>query len=373
MSFVNLTLTQFAALFGAIGAGVFLLYLLDRSQQRKVVASLRFWRNAIRPVESRRWKVRQPLSLLLQLLSIALLLLAVAQLRLGGSENQSRDHVLILDTSAWMGAAWQGGTLMDEARARAMQYIRSLPSTDRVIVVRAGGVETPATSFEEKRSVIEEAIEESSPGPGVVDLGQAVSFAGRVRRLHGRGLGEIVFVGSGKTAGTGEVPALPGLRFIPVGGAVENVGLARVGLRHAAGARNVWEVYVAVRNHGASARQADVSVQFASAPAAFEKLDLPPQSERAFTFPLRTRASGDLEVQVFAEDAFPDDNYVKLEIPARQSLRMVVYTRDPDLLRPLIQASPMVEAEFHRPGEQVETNAGRGGFRPVRAASVRRP
>ena len=31
-----------------------------------------------------------------------LLLLAIAQLRFGSPERSSRDHVLILDTSAWM-------------------------------------------------------------------------------------------------------------------------------------------------------------------------------------------------------------------------------------------------------------------------------
>ena len=33
-----------------------------------------------------------------------LLLLAIAEFQFGGSRNARRDHVLVLDTSAWMGA-----------------------------------------------------------------------------------------------------------------------------------------------------------------------------------------------------------------------------------------------------------------------------
>jgi len=334
-----------------------LLYLLDRSQQRRVVATLRFWRNALTPMESRRWRIRQPLSLFLQLLSIALLLLAVAQLRFGGSANESRDHVLVLDTSAWMGARGQDGTLMDEARQRALDYVRALPAADRVMVLRAGPVETPVTSFEEKRPIIEDAINGSEPEAGGADLAAVLRRARRVRELHGRRAGEVVYIGPGRTAGREEAEAFGNLRYIGVGGATQNVGLRRVGLRQAAESGNTWEVYVAVRNDGEAPRPVEVSVQFASAPAAFERFELPASGDAEFAFPLRTTAAGILEVQVFAEDDFPDDNYVALEIPARHPVRMAAYTREPELLRPLVEASPMVEAEFFRPGAPMADDA----------------
>ena len=84
MHLLNLTLGQFLAVFGSIAALTIALYLLDRSRRRQVVSSLRFWVAAEQPpVITRRRKIQQPWSLLLQLLSIALLLLAIAQLRFG--------------------------------------------------------------------------------------------------------------------------------------------------------------------------------------------------------------------------------------------------------------------------------------------------
>src|ERR1700690_741133 len=105
MYFLNLSLAQFLAVFGAVSATMVLLYLLGRSRRKQVVATLRFWVAAEQPtVVHKRKKIQQPLSLILQLVSMLLLLLAIAQLRLGTPRATAPDHVLILDTSAWMAA-----------------------------------------------------------------------------------------------------------------------------------------------------------------------------------------------------------------------------------------------------------------------------
>src|SRR6202171_2278889 len=159
MYLLNLSLLQFVTVFGSISAISVALYLLDRSRRRQVVSTLRFWVAAEQPSWwARRRRIQQPWSLLLQLVSMALLLLAVAQLRFGAQEAAGRDHVLILETSAWMGARSGNRTLMDIARQRAWQYVRALPGTDRVMLVRADALATPATVFEPDRRKLEAAI-----------------------------------------------------------------------------------------------------------------------------------------------------------------------------------------------------------------------
>ena len=128
MHLLNLSLAQFLAVFGSVAALTIALYLLDRSRRRQVVATLRFWVAAEQPpVITRRRRIQQPWSLILQLLSIALLLLAIAQLRFGSRAGAPREHVLVLDTSAWMAARTGKRTLMDAARERARAYVRALP------------------------------------------------------------------------------------------------------------------------------------------------------------------------------------------------------------------------------------------------------
>jgi len=226
----NLSLAEFLVLAGGVSLLVTLLYLFDRTRRRQVVATLRFWKEAMAVAESRRWRIQQPLSLLLQLASILLLLLAVAQLRIGSSDDGSRDHVLILDTSAWMGARGANGTLMEEARAAALAYVRAVPSRDRVMIVRAGAVAVPATAFESDRAVLAEAIRSSEPGAAALNIRRALDFARRTLALHARRPGEIVFAGSDRVESDGEpLAAIPNFRYLPVETTVENVGLRRLG------------------------------------------------------------------------------------------------------------------------------------------------
>ena len=106
MYFLNLSFLQFLAVFGSISAISVALYLLDRSRRRLVVSTLRFWVAAEQPaVAARRRRIQQPWSLLLQLISMALLLLAIAQLRLGtpaATPARSRDRAghLVVDGGA---------------------------------------------------------------------------------------------------------------------------------------------------------------------------------------------------------------------------------------------------------------------------------
>ena len=106
MYFLNLSLLQFLAVFGSISAVSVALYLLDRSRRRLVVSTLRFWVAAEQPaVAARRRRISSPGRCILQLVSMALLLLAIgaAALRLagaGGARSRHRSRHFGLDGRA---------------------------------------------------------------------------------------------------------------------------------------------------------------------------------------------------------------------------------------------------------------------------------
>src|SRR5262249_17428159 len=155
MNFLNLGLGELLGLAGAISAGVVALYLLDRSKRKQLVSTLRFWSAAdVRTELKHRRRIQQPWTLVLQLVSLALLLTAIAGPQLGVFDAAGRDHVVILDISAWMGARAGQGVLLDQAKANARAYIRSLPRRDRVMLLRADALATPATAFESNRGVL---------------------------------------------------------------------------------------------------------------------------------------------------------------------------------------------------------------------------
>ncbi len=367
MHLLNLTLGQFLVLFGSVSALMLALYLLDRSRRRQVVATLRFWISAEQPtVVARRRRIQQPLSLLLQLASMALLLLAIAQLRLGMPASAPRDHVLILDTSAWMSARaatpnsrGPARTLMDLARERARTYVQAVPPRDRIMLVRADALTTPATAFEPDRQKLVEAIAASEPGATALNLEQALAFARQIQAHSGRRAGEVVFVGTGKLADR-EPPklGLRNLRFLSVPDAVENCGLRRIGVRRSGADSGVWEIYVSVRNYGTAPRTATLALSFGpsadgpgKSPVGAQRLVLPPGADREASFAFRSHAAGFLQAQLFPRDAFTADDRAVLQLPPQASLRVTVYSAQPDLLRPVLAASPQVSATFRPPSE----------------------
>ncbi len=352
MFFQNLGLLEFLGLFSVGSALVVALYLLDRSRRKLVVSTLRFWVSAQQPPQKKhRRRIQQPWSLLMQLLALLLLLLAVAQLRWGSPAKATRDHVVVLDTSAWMGARARRGTLMDEARSAALAYIRALPAVDRVMLVRADAFPTPVTGMETNRAAIEAAIRDSKPGNAALDLTQALSFAQRVQRMNSEGEGEIVLAGASRVSeqDAAKLAAIPNLRVLPVDDPAENCGLRKIGLRRSPADADLWEIFVTARNYGRQPRTLTLALQFGNVPVGSRSLTLAPGAEQSATFQHRTRVAGLLETRLMTQDAFPQDDSAVLELPAQRPLRIAVYSSEPELLRPVLGANPRAKATFLNP------------------------
>jgi hypothetical protein len=373
MYFLNLSFLQFAAVFGSISAISVALYLLDRSRRRQVVSTLRFWVAAEQPTAAaRRRRIQQPWSLLLQLISMGLLVLAIAQLRVGSPALAGRDHVIVLDTSAWMsartGPARSGSrTLMDVARDRARQYLRALPVRDRVMLVRADALATPATAFEPDHRKVEAAIQASEAGSTALNLDQALAFARHMQGQDGRRVGEIAFIGPGRTAprdpGTAAAPP-KNLRVIGVPDNIENVGLRKIGMRRSPTDPNVWEIYASVHNYGTRAHAVTLLLDFGPpgkagrVAAGSRPITLQPGADVESSFEYRTVAAGVLGVTLTPHDSFPADDHVELELTAQATLPVTVYSNQPELLRPFLTANPRVTAVYRTPQQYRANDAG---------------
>jgi hypothetical protein len=349
MFFFNLSMPEFLAIVGSLSGIVVALYLLDRRRKHHTVATLRFFAAAEKPpVLKHRRKLQQPWSLLLQLLSLLLLMLAIAQLRLGSPARYSRDHVLILDVSPWMAARFGPNRLIDQARSAARGYVNALPLADRVMVVRAGVLATPALLFEADRKKIEIAIDQTQPGASSLDLEGALDFAARAQRVQAQRPGEIVFIGAARVPGEEAARLSPpaNFRLIPIAGPTEHVGLRKISVHRATDDPDTWEVFLAAKNYGAMPRSVPAVVNFGGSPVLTHRFELAPGVEQNFSFRFKTRAAGWLEARLGSQDAFRQDSHAILELPPRGVAPVTIYSNDPDLLRPVFTAIPGIQANF---------------------------
>ena len=269
-----------------------------------------------------------------------------------------------------MGIETPQGTLMDRAKADALAYLDALPSEDRVMLVRADAIATPATAFESNRTLVAEAIRGSNAGASSLDLGNALSYAERAQQVQARQSGEIVFIGAGHVAGEVPLEALPGnLRVISslaagassraagasslaAGAATDattdNVGFRKVGLQRSLEQPDTWDIYVSVQNYSDQPRAVDMALQYAMSPVGSRRLTLAAGEQQETTFTYTEKVGGTLEARLNVNDSFPGDDAVFVELPTRSFARIQVYSDDPALLRPLLNSNQYVEAEFFR-------------------------
>ncbi len=367
MEFLNLSIGEFLAVAGVISAAVLALYLMDRSKRRQVVATMRFWTAGQTPEEmKRKRRIHQPWSLLLQLLSILLLLAAIAE-PFWGNRNATRDHVLLLDTSAWMGARARQGNLLDQAKTAALAYLASLPASDRVMLVRADALPTPVTQFESNRSIVAAAIRQSQPSSSALNLEQAMEFAQRSQSLQGHTAGEIVFAGAGRIAQEDAELIVPpaNLRMLAIPSIGENVGIRKLGLRRAAislsasGTSNsangaaqgdAWELFVALHNDGTRPREVSLELQFAGSAIGGKTITVPASAESRETFLFHAKTGGLVEARIRSTngraDAFPQDDRASIDVPVSKHLRIAAYTNEPELLRALLGDKEHLDTAF---------------------------
>ena len=361
MNFLNLGAGELMTLAAAVSAVVIALYLLDRRKRKQVVATLRFWSAGQLPEEQkRRRKINQPWSLLLQLLSMLLLVLAIAGPRFSGS-NASRDHVLILDTSAWMGARARQGTLLDQSKTAALAYVNALPAADRVMLVRADALATPVTRFEVDRKTVIEGITSSQPATSALSLEQAFEFADNVHRLQSATAGETVFVGAGRVpkleADSIRIPNR--LRMFQIPSLGENAGLRKLGARRSlasnANRQNGWDAFVSVGNDGAQPRRVALELELAGSPVGAKVMTLAPGAEIETVFAIAAKSGGKLEARIRAAngrpDAFPGDDHASVEIVPDKPARVTVYSNQPDVLKNLLTANSGLDATFLTPAQ----------------------
>jgi Aerotolerance regulator N-terminal/von Willebrand factor type A domain len=351
MFFLNLTAGEFLTLLGGVGGLITALYLLDKSKRKKVVSTLRFWTPArsAEELQSRR-RMREPWSLILQLLGLLLLLLAIAQLQWGVKQWRGKDHILLLDTSAWSAGRSGVGTVLDSEKRLARDYAAALPGADRVMVVRVDALATPVTPFTASRKQLVGAIDSSVSQASALNLEQAFSFAVQTRRWSDGQQGEIVYTGVRMISGDEtEVAAPPNLRVLSPELNREHVGIRRLTAKRDEQESNSWNSTVTLKNFGIEPHVVRLQAQFAGTHFAARSIALAPHQESAAEYSFFTGSAGELIASITPPDVLATDQQASLRLPKSGALQVTVYTKRAEELRPLFESNHRIVARFEDP------------------------
>src|ERR1700676_4326213 len=204
MNWLALGPGEVAAVWAGLAATALWLYLHHRRPQHRKVSTLRFWASVQPIAQPRRRKLREPWAFLAQILFLLLLVLALANPRWGPA-IEGRSVAIVLDASIWSQARPAGEPgWIDRERAEAMRVLDSLPSGDRVLLLRAEADAPPILPFTTDWASLRRAIQDVQPSSVDGDLPRALEM-GRAA-LGGARRGLLVYVGPG-LVDSGQAPS----------------------------------------------------------------------------------------------------------------------------------------------------------------------
>jgi von Willebrand factor type A domain/Aerotolerance regulator N-terminal len=168
------------ALLGLLFVPVVLaMYLLKLRRDPRVVPSTLLWQKLLTDLEANApWqKLRRSLLLLLQLLLVALLAILAARPFLERPAGLAGDVVVVIDTSASMGAADVPPDRLAEAKRQVLEALKELPANGTVSVIAAGSTARVVVNGTTDLGRVRAAIEGIAVTPATGDLGDALTLA----------------------------------------------------------------------------------------------------------------------------------------------------------------------------------------------------
>src|SRR4051794_16157275 len=155
------------------------MYLLKLRRDEQVVPSTLLWKRLLTDVEANApWqRLRRSLLLLLQLLLVAPLAVLAARPFLERPAGLAGDVVVVIDTSASMGATDIPPDRLTEAKAQILQRLHDLPADGTVSVIAAGRTARVVVNGTSDIGRVRAAIDGVTVSSATGDLGDALNLA----------------------------------------------------------------------------------------------------------------------------------------------------------------------------------------------------
>jgi len=329
MEWLGLAPSQLAWVGALAGAAVVGLYLLRQRRRRVLVPFAPLWTRVLeeRPSAKLFERLRRLLSLLLQLVLLALLVVALGDPRPAGASRRGRTTVLLLDASASMSATDLPGGRASAAREAARRIVRAMGPDDRMLVAQMDAEVTALTPLTNDSTALETAVTAYRPRDTGLDLPRALRFARDV--LRGNAHGEVIVVGDGAYPTVAEDVTAAGsaLRFVGVGRRGRNLGLTAFSARRYPLDRSRCEAMVELQSWSDRAESVVLTVSVDGAPIERARLRVEP-GERVQRVIERLSGGGErLEARIALEDGssddLPVDDVAYATLPERRRARVL--------------------------------------------------
>ena len=246
-------LTPLALVAGLIIPVIIILYMLKKRTRPQMVSSIMLWQRLerINTPALRLSKLLRSLLLALQILTAAVLVLALARPVVNLLAGTGQNTIAIIDTSMAMAVTEDGDTRLEKALTQVRNMVQAKPPGDRMALVVMGEEARVLSGFSADGSALLRALDQVQINSARANPGQALALAGNMARAEEEA--QVLLFSSGSFGQLSHSPDFP-LDYIALGGQeVENLLVEDV-VAH--GER----LYVTVYNNGTVPSTASVEI-----------------------------------------------------------------------------------------------------------------
>lgn len=324
---------------------IIVFYLLKVRLRRVPVSTVMFWEQVIEEQQARSlWQqLRHWISLLMQLLLLALLVLALADPYFFWEVRQQRRVVLVVDNSASMQATDVRPTRLGRAKEMSHVVINRLRFRDEMAIITAGTQPRVVCGLTSHQRNLRAAIDGIIPSDGPTRVIEALELGRRLLASHPNG--ELVVLSDGGFETIAGRPALTDAQtnWIPLGTATKNVAITRFQVRRSLLDPLGYQVLVEVRNLSPDPVESRLELDLAENLVDVWPLKLAAGERWTRHIEQTSAVGGLLTARIRHEDPLPLDNVARAILPSRRRQPVVLVTSGNRFLQGVFTANPLVD------------------------------
>ncbi|HEX2878114.1 MAG TPA: VWA domain-containing protein [Polyangiaceae bacterium] len=357
MTFFGLPPATLLGLLAGLAAVTVVLYILKLRRRGIQVAFAPLWRQASGQKQTNTLfsQLKRWLSLLLQLLIVALLILALGDPRGAGALKEARNIVVLIDASASMKAVDVAPSRISEAKRQVKDLVSKLSAQDRMLIVQLDVAVTPRSAFTNDIAQLTTAIDQVRATDTVANVEAGLLFAHD--SLQGQQHGELIVVSDGAVAEFSShakklATASYRVSFMPIGKERDNVAITQFSVRRYPLDKSRSEAMLEVSNLGQQAARVQLTLLGDDDP--LESVELSLAAGQSVPRFYRDLASVDQRIEarisvVQGQDWLPADNQAFALVPERRRTKVALVSPGNSYLEAALLLDEYLEVALLKP------------------------
>ena len=323
---------------------VIVFYLLKRKRVIKLVSSTLLWQQFLSETQASApfQKLKRNWLLILQIILLALAVLALTRPYFSSKAKPAELRVVILDASASMQATDESPSRFEKARTEALKWVDGLKDNDQMVVLQSGANTEVRQSATSEKAALRRALQACTCSDSATRLVPALQMAESLVRDQRNAEIHLFSDGAVPELKEFENKALP-LIYHRVGKEANNIGITALEARANPENANQRAIYASVVNFHTNSSTTEMELLFDDQLLETRSLTVGPGETSPQVFIAAQARDGVFTVRLSGRDELAADNQASVVSLLPKPVKVLLLSRGNRLLEKALRAAANVE------------------------------